>query len=224
MCGFGVDGNPIVDDWDELDVSGCRTEELGELMNWKEPFRDLKKLDLSNNELSELPGWLGEGRMRKLKELRASNNNLQSFTFVDWRESVGGINSTALEVVDLRDNEIAELPYDMMDVEGDGLRLLFDGNPCAEEVDWSGLGMDRLPARMVGGGYDNGGFNSSLKVLKMGRNRFDASVFGELVAANFANIEELDVSLNALGELPEMGGLEKLGRLDVSGNKNISAE
>jgi Leucine-rich repeat (LRR) protein len=224
MCGFGVDGNPIVDDWDELDVSGCRTEELGELMNWKEPFRDLKKLDLSNNELSELPGWLGEGRMRKLKELRASNNNLQSFTFVDWRESVGGINSTALEVVDLRDNEIAELSYDVMDVEGDGLRLLFDGNPCAEVVDWSGLGKDQLPVRM-GVGYDNGGWNSSLRVLKMGRNRFNASVFGELVAANFANIEELDVSWNALrGVKEEVRGLKKLRRLDVSGNREVSVE
>ena len=139
----------------------------------------------------------------------------------DW--SVGVTNSTALEVVDLRDNEIAELPYDVMDVEGEGLRLLFDGNPCAEEVDWSGLGKDRLPARM-GVGYDNGGFSGSLRALKLGRNELDESVFEELEAANFTRIEELDVSWNMLGGIWEgLRGLEKLRRLDVSGNSGIGA-
>ncbi|GMI54614.1 hypothetical protein TeGR_g7513, partial [Tetraparma gracilis] len=113
--------------------------------------------------------------------------------------------------------------YELMDAESKNMALLFDGNPCAEEVDWSGLSVDRLPARMVGEGYHNGNFSSSLKVLKMGRNMFDEGVFGELVAANFTNIEELDVSWNALGGLPEdeAGGLA-LKRMDVSGNERVS--
>jgi Leucine-rich repeat (LRR) protein len=218
-CGFGVDKNPNEDVW-ELDVGGCELEELGE---WREAFADLEVLDLRDNELAELPGWLGGGRMGKLRELRASNNTLKNFTFVNWRESVGGVNSTALEVVDLRNNEIAELPYDVMDVEGEGLRLLFDGNSCAEEVDWSGLGKDRLPARM-GVGYDNGNFSSSLRVLKLGRNKLDESVFEELVAASFVNITDLDVSWNALGGIEEeVRGQEKLRRLDVSGNSRVGA-
>ncbi|GMI41462.1 hypothetical protein TeGR_g5044, partial [Tetraparma gracilis] len=139
------------------------------------------------------------------------------------KESVGGVNSTALELVDLRENEIVELPYEMMDVKGEGLRLLFDGNPCAEEVDWSGLGKDRLPARM-GVGYDNGGFGGNLRVLKLGRNTLDESVFEELAAANFTRIEELDVSWNALGGIgEEVRGLKKLRRLDVSGNTGVGA-
>ena len=219
MCGFGVDLESGIDAW-ELDVSGCELEELG---GWTETFTDLEVMDLSDNELAELPAWLGVGRMGKLRELRASNNKLQNFTFVDWRESVGGVNSTLLEVVDLRDNEIVELGWDTMDVEGEGLRLLFDGNPCAEEVDWSGLGKDRLPVRM-GVGYDNGGFSGSLRALKLGRNELDESVFEELDAANFTRIEELDVSWNALGGVGEEGrGQEKLRKLDVSGNSGISA-
>ncbi|GMI52414.1 hypothetical protein TeGR_g2961, partial [Tetraparma gracilis] len=218
-CGFGVDLNPNEDGW-ELDVSECELEELG---RWREAFADLEVLDLRDNELAKLPGWLGEGRMENLRELRASNNKLRNFTFVSWRESVGGVNSTALEVVDLRNNEIAELPYDVMDVEGEELRLLFDGNPCAEEVDWSGLEKDRLPVRM-GVGYDNGGFASSLRVLKLGRNELDKSMFEELVAANFTRIEELDVSWNALGRIgEEVRGQKKLRRLDVSGNSGIGA-
>jgi hypothetical protein len=218
-CGFGMDLNPNEDGW-ELDVSGCELKELG---GWREAFADLVVLDLSNNELAELPGWLREEKMGKLRELRASNNKLRNFTFVDWRESVGGTNSTALEVVDLRDNEVAELPYDVMDVEGEGLRLLFDGNPCAEEVDWSGLGKDRLPARM-GVGYDNGNFSSSLRVLKLAHNELDEGVFGELVNAGFVNITDLDVSWNALGGIgEEVRGQEKLRRLDVSGNSGVGA-
>ncbi|GMI24835.1 hypothetical protein TeGR_g6113 [Tetraparma gracilis] len=218
-CGFGVDKNPNEDVW-ELDVSGCELKELG---GWREAFADLEVLDLSDNELAELPGWLEGGGMEKLRELRARNNKLRNFTFVDWRESVSGVNSTTLEVVDLRDNEIAELPYDVMDVEGEGLRLLFDGNPCAEEVDWSGLGKDRLPARM-GVGYDNGGFGGSLRVLKMGRNRLDESVFEELMNAGFVNITDLDVSWNELGRIrEEVRGQEKLRRLDVSGNSKVGA-
>jgi Leucine-rich repeat (LRR) protein len=202
-------------------VSGCELEELG---GWTETFTDLEVLDLSDNELAELPAWLGEGRMGKLRELRASNNKLQNFTFVDWRESVGGVNSTALEVVDLRDNKIVELGWDMMDVQGEGLRPLCDGTPGAEEVDWGGRGQDRLPVRMVGGGHDNGGLGESLRVLKLGRNVLDESVFEELVTADFTRIEELDVSWNQLGGIGEGAReLEGLRRLDVSGNSWVGA-
>jgi hypothetical protein len=218
-CGFGMDLNPNQDGW-ELDASGCELEGLG---GWREAYADLEVLDLSNNDLAKLPGGLGAGRMGKLRELRASNNKFQNFTFVNWRESVGGVNSTALEVVDLRDNEIEELGWEMMDMEGEELRLLFDGNPCAEEVDWSGLGKDRLPARM-GVGYDNGGFDGNLKVLKLGRNGLDESVFEELAAANFVNITDLDVSWNALGGIgEEVREQKKLRRLDVSGNSGVTA-
>ncbi|GMI27667.1 hypothetical protein TeGR_g2832 [Tetraparma gracilis] len=219
VCGFGVDLDPRIDAW-ELDVSGCELEELG---GWKEAYADLEVLNAGDNELAELPGWLGEERMGKLRELRASNNTLWEFGFADWRESVGGVNSTALEVVDLRDNEIVELVWEMMAVEGEGLQLLFDGNPCAEEVDWVGLGQDRLPARM-GAGYDNGNFSSSLRVLKMAHNELDQSVFEELAAANFVNITDLDVSWNALGGIgEEVREQKKLRRLDVSGNSGVGA-
>jgi Leucine-rich repeat (LRR) protein len=218
-CGFGVDKNPNSDTW-ELDVSGCRIGDLGE---WKEPYADLEVLDVSNNDLAELPEWLGEGKMHRLRELRAHNNKLQEFGFVDWNESVGGVNSTALKVVDLLDNEIEKLGWERMTVEGEGLQLLFDGNLCAEEVDWSGLEIDRLPARM-GGGSDNGGLGESLRVLKLGRNKLDESVFEELAASNFTRIEELDVSWNALGGIREVvRELEGLSRLDVSGNSGVGA-
>ncbi|GMI34892.1 hypothetical protein TeGR_g1821 [Tetraparma gracilis] len=216
VCGFGVDLDPGNDAW-ELDVSECELEELG---GWKEAFVDLEVLDLSDNELVELPRWLGEGRMGKLRELRARGNKVEAFA-----DGMLGGGNTTLVKVDLRDNEIAELPYELMNVESKNTTLLFDGNPCAEEVDWSGLGVGRLPARM-GAGYDNGDFKSSLRVLKMGWNELDASVFGKLVMANFTSIEELDVSWNALGgvEEEEVRGLKKLRKLDVSGNEGISAE
>jgi Leucine-rich repeat (LRR) protein len=196
-------------------------EELGELGDWTEEYADLEVLDLSDNELVELPGWLGQGNMTKLKELRVRGNKVEAF--VDGM--LGGGNTTLVEV-DLRDNEIVELPYELMDVESKNTTLLFDGNPCAEEVDWSGLGVDRLPARMVEEGYSNGEWNSNLRVLKLGRNAFDESVFRELVTANFANITELDVSWNVLGGVEEEGvrGLKNLKRLDVSWNKEISVE
>ncbi|GMI54287.1 hypothetical protein TeGR_g13767, partial [Tetraparma gracilis] len=218
VCGFGVDRNPNRDTW-KFDASGCGMEVFGG--EWYDAFTDLEVLDLSDNELMELPLWLGQGKMLKLKELRARGNKVGAFV-----DGMLGEGNTTLVEVDLRDNEIAELPYELMDAESENTTLLFDGNPCAEEVDWSGLGVDRLPARMVGEGYENGDFHNSLKVLKMGRNRFDERVVGELVAANFTNIEELDVSWNALGgvEKEEVRGLKKLRRLDVSGNSEVSVE
>ncbi|GMI31372.1 hypothetical protein TeGR_g13262, partial [Tetraparma gracilis] len=149
----------------------------------------------------------------------------QAYTFSNrYTPEEKGLGTDKTVQVDLRDNEIVELPYELMDVESKNTMLLFDGNPCAEEVDWTGLGVDRLPTRMRGEGYDNGGWNSSLRVLKLGRNELDKSTFGEL-AANFANIEELDVSWNALGGVEEdVRGLKKLRKLDVSGNEGISAE
>ncbi|GMI25808.1 hypothetical protein TeGR_g2510 [Tetraparma gracilis] len=222
-CGIGVDLNPDMAVW-SLDLSWCGLEEFEK---WREEYAGLEVLDLSNNELIELPGWLGGGEMGKLRELRARRNKIE--TFVDGM--LGG-EEGELELVDLRDNEIVELPYDrasearkysLMDVESKATTLLFDGNLCAEEVDWGELGVDRLPARM-GVGYDNGGFSRSLRVLKMGRNELDESVFEELAAANYTRIEELDVSWNALGGVGEgVGSLEKLRKLDVSGNKGIRA-
>jgi hypothetical protein len=102
MCGFGVEEDPRQEAW-ELDASGC---ELGEIEGWREEYANLEVLDLSDNDLVELPGWLGEGRMGKLRELRARGNKLDAF--VDGM--LGGGNAT-LEMVDLRDNVIAELPY-----------------------------------------------------------------------------------------------------------------
>jgi hypothetical protein len=80
LCGFGIDLDPVLDTW-ELDVSACG---LDSLEAWREPYSDLEVLDLSDNELSELPGWLGEGRMGKLRELRASGNKLETFGVTDW--------------------------------------------------------------------------------------------------------------------------------------------
>jgi hypothetical protein len=213
VCGFGVDQNPSEDTW-RLDVSGCGLKEFGE---WREEYAGLEALNLDGNELVELPGWMGEGKMGELRELRARDNKLEAFA----GGMLGGGNAT-LELVDLRDNEIAELPYEMMDVDGVGLRLLFDGNPCAVEVDWRGLGVDRLPARM-GPGYDNGAWGESLRVLKLAHNELDEGVFGEL--ANFTNIEELDVSWNRLGGIgEEVWDLARLRELDVSGNSGVSAQ
>ncbi|GMI34434.1 hypothetical protein TeGR_g1892, partial [Tetraparma gracilis] len=73
MCGFGVDQNPNKDAW-VLDASGCGLEELGE---WKEEYADLEVLDLSDNELVELPLWLREGKMGKLRELKARGNVIE---------------------------------------------------------------------------------------------------------------------------------------------------
>ncbi|GMI33983.1 hypothetical protein TeGR_g12490 [Tetraparma gracilis] len=218
MCGFGVDRDPNEDTW-VLDVSRCGLEEFVE---WKDEYADLEVLDLSDNELVELPGWLGEGRMGKLRELQASGNNVEAF--VDGMLTAA--NTTNLTLVDLQDNAITHLPYEVMDVEGGGLRLLFDGNPCAEDVDWSGLGVDQLPVRMMEAGYDNGNFSSSLRVLKLAHNELDEGVFEELVAANFTKIEELDVSWNRLRGLPgeDLSKLVKLRKLDVSGHAEISAE
>jgi Leucine-rich repeat (LRR) protein len=214
MCGFGVDQHLNKDTW-QLDVSRCGVEKFEE---WRIEYADLEVLDLSNNELAELPGWLGQGnmtKMTKLKELRARGNKVGSF--VDGM--LGGENSTLVEV-DLRDNEIVELPYEIMNVESKNTTLLFDGNPCTEEVDWSGLGMDKLPVRMMEEGYNNGNFSSSLRVLKLGRNSLDESVFARLVAVNFTNIEELDVSWNSLKGLPGdvLEKFEALRKLDVSGH------
>ena len=206
-----MDRNPNIDTW-KLDVSGCGLEEFAA---WTE-YGDLEVLDLSDNNLVELPGWLWKGRMRKLRELRARGNKLEAFV----NGMLRGTNETNLALLDLRDNAIAQLPYEIMNVESEKTTLLIDGNPCAEELDWSGLGVDRLPVRMVEEGYDNGGWEESLKRVRLAHNMLGESVFGELVAANFTNIEELDVGWNRLMGLPELhiGELGMLRRLDVSGH------
>ena len=133
--------------------------------------------------------------------------------------------TATLELLDLRENNIALLPYEVMDVDSGGLKMLLDGNPGATEIDWSNLGVNRLPLRM-GDGFGSMGWEGEVKTVKLERNQLDASVFGQLVAAGFTNIEVLDVSQNALGGLPEedLGRLKKLKRLDVSGNEGISVE
>ena len=121
------------------------------------------------------------------------------------------------QVLDLRNNSIAHLPYEVMDAGVEGLQLQFGDNPCAEEVDWSGLGVDRLPVRM-GGGFDNGGFEQTLKVLKLAHNELDEWVFFGLAAGKFANVEELDMSWNQLRSIGVSSSLERLRKLDVSGH------
>jgi hypothetical protein len=54
-----------------------------------------------------------------------------------------------LESVDLRRNDIARLPYAVMNTPSKQLELLVDGNPVAEAIDWSGEGIHELPVRMV---------------------------------------------------------------------------
>lgn len=191
VCGIGVDEHPGETSWD-LDVSGCGG--LGTVATWRDEYEKLRKVDLRENALEEWPEWV-----------------VQSIV-------VGSIDT--LEEVDVRSNSIASLPWDIMNSTSESLVLKFDDNPCAEEVDWSGLGVDRLPTRMVGEGYNNTGFEHGLRVLKLGRNNFNESIFGELAAAGTTGIEELDVSWNRLGRVheDETGMLEKLRRLDASGN------
>jgi Leucine-rich repeat (LRR) protein len=128
-----------------------------------------------------------------------------------------------LTLLDLGDNSIPRLPYEVMDAESPELNILLDGNPCTRELDWSDLEVNRLPLRLQGG-YESMGWEVEVRTVKLGGNRLDESVFEKLVAANFINIEELDVSWNALGELPEeeVRGLTKLRKLDVSGNAEIN--
>ena len=225
MCGFGIDRHPSKDSW-KLDVSGCG--DLGGIMEARDEFKSLQVLNLDDNELEELPAWLGGGEMGVLRELRARGNRLEEAEVVkNLLEASGNGTSGVLELVDLGDNDIAHVSYELMDVESEGTRLLLDGNPVAAEVDWSGLAVERLPARMVESGYDNGAWNSSLKLLKLAHNTFQESVFGDLAAANFSAIEELDVSWNRLGGIPEggLGAFAGLRKLDVSGHsETISAK
>ncbi|GMI27325.1 hypothetical protein TeGR_g10894 [Tetraparma gracilis] len=100
--------------------------------------------------------------------------------------------TTTLELLDLRENNIARLPYEVMDVDSSGLTMLLDGNPGATEIDWSNLGVSRLPLRM-GDGFGSMGWEGEVKTVKLGGNKLDESVFGQLVAAGFTNIEVLDI-------------------------------
>jgi Leucine-rich repeat (LRR) protein len=131
--------------------------------------------------------------------------------------------TATLKLLDLRNNSIARLPYEVMDFESPELSILLDGNPCARELDWSDLEVNRLPLRLQGG-YESMGWEVEVRTVKLGGNRLDESVFEKLLDANFTNIEELDVSRNALGGLPkeDVRGLQKLRKLDVSWNNGIS--
>ncbi|GMI20659.1 hypothetical protein TeGR_g9858, partial [Tetraparma gracilis] len=140
-----------------------------------------------------------------------------SVAFSSCKLPVDNALTATLKLLDLRNNSIARLPYEVMDVESPELNILLDGNPCTRELDWSDLEVNRLPLRLQRG-YESMGWEVEVRTVKLGGNRLDESVFEKLLDANFTNIEELDVSRNALGGLPkeEVRGLKKLRKLDIS--------
>ena len=177
-----------------------------------------KTLDISNCELEALPVGLQE--YTATKRLLASNNNIQELpSFLYEGEQL------VFKYLDVRANNIAHLPIELVkrweEVEG----LKVEGNPAAEVVNWGGHGLNEnnFPGRelML---Y----VNQTLTELRLHDNDFSSKAFkyfSESVGLK-EQLVKLDLSKNNLTGVMHHGALQTLFphliMLNVSRNERIT--
>lgn len=171
----------------------------------------LQKLDLSANQIREIPPQVGE--LRQLRSLALHFNQLQALPTGLFRlEQLAELNLghnrlqtlppaigmlRRLQQLRLNDNELAELPVELGQLEE--LRYL--------DVQHNRL--RRLPPQL--------GRLPALRQLRAGNNqlsRLSGSLFG------MSTLDLLDLSHNRIGRLPEqLGRLQQLTELNLRSNK-----
>lgn len=73
---------------EELDIIGCGLDNVPTVLN---PLRDLRWLDLSDNMIGDLPGWMAQ--FSQLRWLGCERNSLHSLCLAvhAWLENVQGV-------------------------------------------------------------------------------------------------------------------------------------
>ncbi|GMH91473.1 hypothetical protein TL16_g12068 [Triparma laevis f. inornata] len=220
MCGFGTGGGTRGGVF-TLDVSECTTEEDWEALNEDNVrFAFLSTFVSEGTGRTSLPSWLNsseDGIPPRLREVRLQGNSFEGFPV--WLRGDGGL---GLELLDIRDNNISSLPFEVADADLDGGELRVGGNPI-DVVDWGGKGLFELP-QMVEGGAGRGvlnGFFESVKFMRLADNSFGESVFELLADSNLTSLRGLDVSNNSLSGFSGITRLTSLEELAVNDNPNI---
>lgn len=154
---------------------------------------ELVELDLSYNELTELPANFG-ALFNKLEKLNISENKLTTFP-----DSVfeGLVN---LKELNLSWNQLKELSYSVFTL------------PKLEKLYLHSNQLERLPVNV----FEE---LKNLKIFNISRNRL-IEIPSEI--CNLTELEYLDVSYNQLKTLPrQIARLENLNILNISGNDNF---
>jgi leucine-rich repeat protein SHOC2 len=177
-------------------------------------FRNLRRLEVTQCGLQEVPGWLLE--LKELRELNVSDNQLTEVPA--WLFQM-----PLLHQIDLANNRLETLPPEIADwTDGRGLDL--SGNQFTDFP--SGLGkltsLEALyfsdnPLRSLPGEVENW---QRLRTLDLSGN--ELSRLGVGVRA-WEALEVLDLSKNRLKKLPEaLGQCARLRRLIVSDNRLVA--
>lgn len=225
---YGVEPG-FVEGLEELETEGMNGEEVPpEIMRMKK----LKRLDLGENALKELPKEFDE--LVKLEALLLYNNFFQLFPLVVTR-------LPALKVLDLSDNELETLPTELdkltrlevLNLSNNQFKTLPVVIPeltSLEQLDLSDNELETLPATLAK--------LTRLETLALEGNRFEAVPhvlfqlkklkeldlsnyeFTELPAdvCQFSNLRTLNLKYNKLEQLPKGLSLPKLEELILDHN------
>ena len=156
-------------------------------------------IDLSNKEISDISGL---EKFKRIVELNLSNNNISDISLLSNLDILG----TELNI---SNNNITKLPIIGCCKE--------DGERIIEKLDLSG--------NPIKDGLQN---LQEIKITELKLNNCDLTDTDleklKNLQANYNNRIDIELSGNNLVNVAQLGEINKLGKLDLSGNKNIQIE